>query len=125
FYSVSKTFTAIAVLSLAHEGRLDTRDRLMDPFPEKRPVHPLLELATIDDLLSMRTPYTGTTYTEASPEWLDSFFRTMPSHRPGTLFHYDTSASYVLAALVERIEGRSWEAVSRARVAARPLLGAH
>ena len=123
FYSVSKTFTAIAVLSLAHEGKLDTRDRLMDHFPEKRPVHPLLELATIDDLLSMRTPYTGTTYTEASPEWLDSFFRTMPSHRPGTLFHYDTSASYVLAALVERIEGRSWEAVIRERVYAPLGLG--
>ncbi|GGO63135.1 hypothetical protein GCM10010910_14950 [Microbacterium nanhaiense] len=122
-YSVSKTFTAIAVLSLAHEGRLATGDALMDHFPEKRPVHPLLELATIDDLLSMRTPYVGTTYTEGSPEWLDSFFRTMPSHRPGTLFHYDTSASYVLAALVERIEGRSWEDVIRERVFAPLGLG--
>jgi CubicO group peptidase (beta-lactamase class C family) len=86
-------------------------------------VHPLLELATIDDLLSMRSPYTGTTYTESSPEWLESFFRTMPSHRPGTLFHYDTSASYVLAALVERIEGMSWERVLRARVFAPLGLG--
>jgi CubicO group peptidase (beta-lactamase class C family) len=123
FYSVSKTFTAIAVLSLADEGKLATSDRLMDHFPEKRPVHPLLELATIDDLLSMRSPYTGTTYTESSPEWLESFFRTMPSHRPGTLFHYDTSASYVLAALVERIEGMSWERVLRARVFAPLGLG--
>lgn len=122
-YSISKSFTAIAVLSLAHEGKLATSDRLLDHFPEKRPVHPLLELATIDDLLSMRTPYTGTTYTEQSPEWLESFFRTEPSHRPGTLFHYDTSASYVLAALVERIEGKAWEQVLRERVFAPLGLG--
>lgn len=115
-YSISKSFTAIAILSLAHEGKLATSDLLMDHFPEKRPVHPLLELATLDDLLSMRSPYTGTTYTEQAPEWLESFFRTEPSHRPGTLFHYDTSASYVLAALVERIEGKPWEHVLRERV---------
>lgn len=122
-YSVSKSFTALAVLSLAHEGRLRTSDLLMDHFPEMRPVDPLLEEATIAHLLSMRTPYARTTYVEAEGDWLESFFRALPSHRPGTLFHYDTSASYTLSALVERISGRSWEDVVRERVFAPLGLG--
>lgn len=122
-YSVSKSFTAIVVLSLAHEGELSLDDALMDHFPEKRPVDPLLEKATIADLLSMRTPYTGTTYVEKEGEWLESFFRTAPSHRPGTLFHYDTSASYTLAALIERIERRTWEESVRERIYAPLGLG--
>ena len=116
FYSVTKTIVAIAVLLLEHEGKLSTRDRVIDYFPEKRPVHPLIELTTIDDLLGMRTPHTGTTYEEAWPEWLESFFRTAPAHRPGTLHHYDSSASYLLAAIVERLENTSWEEALRTRL---------
>lgn len=122
-YSVSKTFTALAVLSLAAEGRLDTSDRLIDHFPEMAPVDPMLGEATIEHLLSMRTPYVRTTYVEAEGGWLESFFRAQPSHRPGTLFHYDTSASYTLSALVERVTGESWEGVVRERVFAPLRLG--
>ncbi|UYO97552.1 beta-lactamase family protein [Microbacterium sp. M28] len=104
-YSVSKSFTGLAVLLLAEEGRLDLDDGIAAYFPEQGPVHPWLEQTRIDDMLAMTGPHSRTTYVEASDSWFDSYFRVPPTHRAGTLFTYDTSASYVLAALVERIAG--------------------
>jgi CubicO group peptidase (beta-lactamase class C family) len=104
-YSVSKSFTGIAILLLAEEGRLDLTDSIAGHFPDMRPVHPWLEATTLDDMLAMVGPFSRTTYVEAEGGWLESYFRVPPTHRPGTLFTYDTSASYTLAALVERIAG--------------------
>ena len=39
-YSVSKSFTGLAVLLLAEEGRLDLDDGILTHFPEQGPVHP-------------------------------------------------------------------------------------
>ncbi|WP_156762166.1 serine hydrolase domain-containing protein [Microbacterium karelineae] len=115
-YSVAKSLTGLIVLALAHEGRLGLDDRIVDHFPEKRPVDPLTARATVADLLAMRGPHAATTYREEDGDWLDSWFRTPPTHRPGTLFTYDTSGSYVLSALVERIAGAPLEDVLRDRI---------
>ncbi|WP_406248875.1 serine hydrolase domain-containing protein [Microbacterium sp. M] len=104
-YSVSKSFTGLAVLLLAEEGRLGLDDGILTHFPEQRPVHAWLEQTRIDDMLAMTGPHSRTTYVEASDSWFESYFRVPPTHRAGTLFTYDTSASYVLAALVERLAG--------------------
>lgn len=104
-YSVSKSFTGLAVLLLAEEGLLELDDGILTHFPEQAPVHAWLEQTRIDDMLAMTGPYSRTTYVEASDSWFPSYFREPPTHRPGTLFTYDTSASYVLAALVERLAG--------------------
>ncbi|MFB7249981.1 serine hydrolase domain-containing protein [Microbacterium sp. NPDC056234] len=104
-YSVSKSFTGLAVLLLVEEGLLALDDGIMTYFPEQAPVHPWLEQTRIDDMLAMTGPYSRTTYVEASDSWFESYFQVPPTQRPGTLFTYDTSASYVLAALVERVAG--------------------
>lgn len=104
-YSVSKTITAIAVLLLAEEGRLRLDDPIVAHFPEMAPVHAWLAATRIDDMLAMRGPHSRTTYDVDGAGWLESYFRVTPTHRPGTLFTYDTSASYVLSALVERLAG--------------------
>lgn len=104
-YSVSKSFTGLAILLLAEEGLLDLQDGILTYFPEQAPVHPWLEQTRIDDMLAMTGPHSRTTYVEASDSWFESYFRVPPTHRAGTLFTYDTSASYVLAALVERLAG--------------------
>ena len=36
----------------------------------------------------------------------ESFFISNPDHEPGTVFNYDTSASHVLGALVEKLSGK-------------------
>ncbi|MBD7956497.1 beta-lactamase family protein [Microbacterium sp. Sa4CUA7] len=104
-YSVSKSITGLAVLLLADEGALTLDDPVVDHFPEMPPVHPWLAETRIDDMLAMTGPHSRTTYDAEGDGWLESYFRVPPTHRPGTFFTYDTSASYVLAALVERLSG--------------------
>ncbi len=106
-YSVSKTVTGLAVGMLAEEGALSLDDPIAGHFPELAPVHPWLEATTIRHMLAMRGPHRSTTYKLTAGDWLESYFRVSPTHPPGTVFTYDTSASYVLAALTERLAGTS------------------
>ncbi len=115
-YSVSKTVTGLAIGLLAGEGTLDLDDPVVVHFPETRPVHPWLEATTLRHMLAMRGPHRSTTYKLTEGGWLESYFRVPPTHPPGTVFTYDTSASYVLAALVERLAGTSLAEYLRPRL---------
>lgn len=108
-YSVSKSFVAGAIALLADEGRISLDDKIAAYFPDMidENTHPYILEATIRDLLMMASPHRGTTYDmEKYDEWLPSFFKKPPVKRPGTVFNYDTSATYVLDVLVERLTGK-------------------
>lgn len=109
-FSISKSLTAIAIGMLIDEGRLSLDDKICAHFPEYVPsegAHPYLEQTTIRHMLMMTTPHNGTTYDKFSGKgWVKSFFVKTPTHKPGTVFSYDTSASHVLAALVEKLTGK-------------------
>ncbi|MCA5892964.1 beta-lactamase family protein [Isoptericola sp. NEAU-Y5] len=115
-YSVSKTVTGLAVGLLAAEGALDLDDPVLKHFGDMAPVHPWLEATTLHHMLSMRGPHRSTTFKRVPGGWLESYFRVPPSHAPGTVFTYDTSASYTLAALVERVTGTTVADYLRPRV---------
>ncbi|MED9904180.1 MAG: serine hydrolase [Lachnospiraceae bacterium] len=107
-FSVCKTMNALAVGLLCEEGRLSLDDTVIRYFPDKVPdnVHPFIAEMTIRNLLMMRTCHASTTYKhDPAKEWVESFFTTPPTHKPGTVFHYDTSAAHVLCVLVERLTG--------------------
>lgn len=108
-YSVSKSFTALAVGLLIKNGFVTLDDKICDHFPEKLPeegAHPWCEEMTIRDMLTMRTCHGSTTFKRyGGNDWTESFFRVEPDHIPGTVFSYDTSSSHVLAALVEKLTG--------------------
>lgn len=107
-FSVSKSFTSIAVGLLADEGKLSLDDPIVRYFPEKLPdkVHPWISSMTILDMLMMRTCHAKTTYKlDMDADWVESFFITPPTHPPGKLFHYDTSAAHTLCALTEKLTG--------------------
>ncbi len=109
-YSTSKSFVSVAIGMLQDEGKLSIHDKVAPYFPEKLPknLHPYIADATIRDLLMMSTPFQDSTYTVSlNPEndWIRSFFECEPSHRPGQIFSYDTSATTVLTALVEKLSG--------------------
>nr|WP_246256525.1 serine hydrolase [Isoptericola halotolerans] len=106
-YSVSKTVTGFAVGLLVAEGRLGLDDPVVRHLPEHSPVHPWTGGTRVRDLLSMQGPHRATTYDRAGRGWVESWFRVPPTHRPGTVFTYDTSGTHVLAALVERLAGTS------------------
>lgn len=108
-FSVSKSFTGIAIGFLADEKKLDLDDPITKYFPEKIPeggVHPFTEQITIRHMLTMTTAHERTTFGGAKgKDWMGSYFTVTPTHLPGTVFSYESSASCVLAALVERMTG--------------------
>ncbi|HHT36647.1 MAG: serine hydrolase domain-containing protein [Candidatus Wallacebacter cryptica] len=108
-FSVTKSFTSLAIGLLVEEGRISLDDKIIDYFPEKLPakgVHPYTAKITIRNMLMMATAHAGTTYKRTSdPDWVKSYFTVPPTHLPGTLFHYDTSASHTLCGLVEKLTG--------------------
>lgn len=109
-FSISKSFTSIAIGLLADEGKLSIEDPIIKYFPEKVPenVHPWIASMTIKNMLMMRTCHASTTYKlNMASDWVESFFTTPPTHPAGTIFHYDTSASHTLCALVEKLSGQT------------------
>ena len=109
-YSVSKSFAALAVGMMIDDGKLSLDDRVSEFFPEKLPekVHPWVAATTIRHLLMMSTANSRTSYTRDDPDWVWTFFNQDPSHPPGTIFSYDTAATVVLTATVERMAGMSF-----------------
>ncbi len=106
-FSISKSFTAIAIGILEAEGKLSLSDPIVKYFPDKVPkdVHPWIAELTIENMLRMRTCHASTTYKGCKSDWVGSFFTTPPTQRSGTVFHYDTSSAHVLCALAERLGG--------------------
>jgi CubicO group peptidase (beta-lactamase class C family) len=108
-FSITKSFTALAVTALAAEGKISLSDPIISYFPDYVPEdpHPWLSSMTIQDLLDMKTCHESTTYKiDPSQNWVRSFFVTPPDHRSGAIFKYDTSAAHTLAALVKRVSGQ-------------------
>ncbi len=106
-YSVSKSFVALAVGLMIDEGKLTLDDRVATYFPDKVPaaLPPWLAMSTVRDLLMMATPHSTTSYGRDDPDWVWTFFNRPPSHPSGTIFSYDTAATVVLTAIVERLAG--------------------
>lgn len=108
-YSISKSMVALAVGWLMARDKLRETDRIADYFPEYLPKEPdprFLRM-TVGDMLRMTTCYRRATYREGvDADWAATFFREKSSHEPGTLFHYDTSATQTLGALCQKLSGR-------------------
>ena len=108
-FSISKSFTGIAICLLASQGKISLDDHIVDYFPEYTDgnTHPWIKATTIRNMLMMRTCHTVSTYkADLSADWVKSFFATTPTQEPGTLFHYETCSSHVMGALVERLTGK-------------------
>lgn len=109
-FSVTKSLVSIAVGILSDKGLICLDDSITKYFPEYEPkdgFHPYLIETTIRDMLKMTTPHNSTTFDKhVLNDWSESYFIKEPTHRPGTIFSYDTSASHVLTALVEKLSGK-------------------
>ncbi len=109
-YSVSKTFVSAAIGILADQGKISLEDKIVAYFPDKLPggeLHPFVKEMNIRDLLMMATPYScGTTYKFTDKDWAWTFFNEKDVHPAGTVFYYDTSGTYILNVIVERVTGK-------------------
>ena len=114
-WSVSKTFTATAVGFAVEEHKLRLKDRVVSFFPDQLPVTMSRNLSrmTIRDLLTMTTGHTTdptpSIDTDSIPsqsvDWVKTFFECPVEAKPGTYFLYNTLASYVLSAIVQKVTG--------------------
>jgi CubicO group peptidase (beta-lactamase class C family) len=108
-YSVSKSFTGLAVGMMIDEGKLSLDSRPADIFAEYLPSdpHPFLLEATVRDLLVMATYNPGSSYNFNDSDFTETFFTIQKEkHKPGQIFNYDTAATTVLCAIVEKLVGK-------------------
>jgi len=117
--SVTKTFTALAVMSLRDEGRLGLDDVLDDHLPGTRHARVSLRQMLAHASGLQREPVGNIWETLAAPE-RDAFLagveeaeQVLPSH---LAFHYSNLAYGLLGQVVERVTGKDWEDVVRERV---------
>lgn len=105
-FSLSKSFTSTAIGLLVEEGRITLEDRVIGFFPENTPEDPSPNLSamTIRDLLIMGT---GHAQEPAMPSdiWVDDFFKQAVEHEPGTHFVYNSAATYMLSAILQKVTG--------------------
>lgn len=112
-YSVSKSFTAVAVGFAVQEGLLRLDERLVDAFSEDVPSAPCphLEAATVRDLLTMGLGQDSAYLMgeERTRLRVNSWARYALSrpfiHRPGTVFQYSNVGPYLAGLLVQRRAG--------------------
>jgi len=108
-FSLSKSFTSIAIGIAWDEGYFRLDDRVAAFFPDKLPeaVSPHLERMTIHHLLSMNTGHHANIYEAVVKEkdWVKAFLSLEVEHEPGSYFQYSTPASYMLSAILQRSTG--------------------
>lgn len=106
-YSISKSFSSAAIGLMITEGRISLEDKITDYFPEYLPQNPhkwLLDI-TIEDLLKMASAHIHTKHFDKGGRWVKEYLNCPLNHPPGTFFLYDTAASHILCALVEKLSG--------------------
>jgi CubicO group peptidase (beta-lactamase class C family) len=110
-FSITKSLVSLGIGMLEEEGKISLDDPIVMYFEDKLPeegAHPYTMETTIRDMLQMTTAQSATTYKQMDEDdWVKTFFVVPPSHLPGKIFSYDTSASHVLGALIERLSGMS------------------
>ena len=109
--SVSKTFTSTAVGFAISEGLLSLDDKIVDLFPESVPENAsdTLKRVTVRHLLTMNSGH-GTDPTGATRrgdgDWIRGFMEWPLEYEPGTCYCYNSLATYVLSAAVQKVTGQ-------------------
>lgn len=110
-FSLTKSFTSIAVGIAWDNGYFDLSDQVISFFPDKLPtkITPNLDKMKVHHLLSMNTGHHDHNYFKINSEkdWVRAFLAIPPEHEPGTHYCYNTHAAHVLAAIVEKTTGQS------------------
>ncbi len=109
-YSVSKSWTSTAIGLAVDEGLLTVDDKVIDFFPEDLPevISENLAKMTVKHLLSMNTGHQNDTAGRVGlcePGWAKRFLSLEVEHEPGTHFCYNSTATYMLSAIITKLTG--------------------
>jgi CubicO group peptidase (beta-lactamase class C family) len=106
--SLSKSFTSTAIGLAVAEGCFSIDDPVLSFFPDEAPAEANEHLAAmrVRHLLSMSTGHAEDTmpHMTGRPDgkWTQGFFEVPVLHEPGTHFLYNTGATYLLSAIVQK-----------------------
>lgn len=110
-YSVSKSFTATAIGFAVAEKKLKVTDKVISFFPESLPktISPNLANLEIKDLLTMSVGHDKSFNQEVftTENWVEAFLNMPIANEPGTKFLYNTSASYMMSAIIQKVTGQT------------------
>ena len=117
-YSLSKSFTATAVGMAVAEGKLSIDDEVPKFFPDDAPTAPSANLKAmrVRDLLTMNTGNQDEVPTAADKISAKAFLTNAVPHKPGTHFKYNTPATFMLSAIVQKQTGQTVEDYLRPRL---------
>lgn len=110
-HSVSKTFTSTAIGFAVQEGKLKVSDKVISFFPDKLPseVSENLKNMEIRHLLTMTTGHdtdpTRATRGQTEKDWVEAFLAFPVDHQPGSTYVYNSLATYVLSAILQKTTG--------------------
>ena len=108
-FSLSKSFTSTAVGLAAAEGKLSIHDPVLKFFPDEAPSEPSANLKAmrLSDLLRMSTGHQTEPPRRPTEPWVKTFLAHTVPFKPGTHFLYNTSATYMLSAAVQKATGET------------------
>lgn len=107
-YSVSKSFTATGIGFAVQEGKVRLDDPVLSFFPEAGPVNPSdnLKNLRVRDLLTMSAGNDQEPrYMLTEDNWVSAFLRSNYVYEPGTHFMYNSPATYMLSAIIQKVTG--------------------
>jgi CubicO group peptidase (beta-lactamase class C family) len=109
-YSVSKTFTAVAMGLLVDDGLLSVEDTFGKFFPEymNDEIDPRLREIKVKDILTMRSGFkTQGGMRNSQEHWIKYYLSRPLFANPGTRYSYDSIETYLLSAIVQKITGKT------------------
>jgi CubicO group peptidase (beta-lactamase class C family) len=112
-FSLSKSFTSTAVGLAISEGKMSLDDPVLKFFPGEAPAYPSKNLRSmrVRDLLRMATGHNADEIKDFpfdGKEDLVRVFLELPvPDVPGTHFVYNTAATYMLSAIVQKVTGQT------------------
>jgi CubicO group peptidase (beta-lactamase class C family) len=113
-FSLSKSFTSTAIGLLQAEGRINIHDKLLQYFPEDTPAETTENQRNlrIRDLLMMSTgqhkeDVDKINVMAADKSGTKQFLAAAVKQKPGTLFYYNSPATFMLSATVQKVTGQT------------------
>lgn len=108
-YSLSKSFTSTAVGLAVADGKLSIDDEVLKAFPDDAPANPSgnLKAMRLRDLLTMSTGHQDEPPVAPDQVSAKSFLAQPVPHLPGTHFKYNTAATFMQSAMVQKATGQT------------------
>jgi CubicO group peptidase (beta-lactamase class C family) len=111
-FSLSKSFTSTGIGFAVTEGRLSVDEPVLTFFPEAAPKRPSanLQAMRVRHLLTMTTGHAVSSLPlpqrERTRDWARAILAMPFDEPPGSRFVYDSGASYLLSAIVQKVTGQ-------------------